>query len=67
MWMLREDKRIQGIPVPHFDGHAPSQDGPTIKERGLVDDVMVAISGPESVPPLLETLDRFESGCRTTR
>ena len=60
MWMLREDKRIKGIPIPHFDGHAPSQDGPTIKERGLVDDVMVAVSGPESVPPLLETLDRFE-------
>ena len=32
-----------------------------MKERGLVDDVMVAIASPASVPPLLETLDRFES------
>jgi hypothetical protein len=31
-----------------------------MKERGLVDDVMVAIASPASVPPLLETLDRFE-------
>ena len=60
MRMLREDERIKGIPIPDFDGHAPSADGPTIKERGLVDDIMVAVSGPESVPPLLETLDRFE-------
>ena len=61
MRMLREDGRIKGIPIPDFDGRAPSADcGPTIKERGLVDDIMVAINGPESVPPLLETLDRFE-------
>ena len=60
MRMLREDVRIKGIPVPHYDGQTPSEDGPTIKERGLVDDIMVAVSGPESVPPLLETLDRFE-------
>jgi len=61
MRMLREDERIRGIPIPDHDGHAPAADGPVMKERGLVDDVMVAIASPASVPPLLETLDRFES------
>ena len=60
MRMLREDGRIKGIPIPDHGGHAPSADGPVMKERGLVDDVMVAIASPASVPPLLETLDRFE-------
>ena len=61
MRMLREDERIKGVPIPGHDGQAPSAGGPVMKERGLVDDVMVAIASPASVPPLLETLDRFES------
>ena len=60
MRMLREDTRIEGIPIPDFDGREPHVGGCGIKERGLVDDIMVAVKNSDSIPPLLDTLDRFE-------
>ena len=60
MRMLREDTSIEGIPIPDIEGSEPHVGGCRIKERGLVDDIMVAVKNSHSIPPLLDTLDRFE-------
>ena len=67
--MIREDSSIHGIPIPGPDGElapapaatrlAPQEH--TLKERGLVDDTMIALASSASIPPLLRVLDRFEA------
>ena len=67
--MIREDASIRGIPIPGPDGElapapAATRLAPrthTLKERGLVDDTMIALDSAESIPPLLRVLDRFEA------
>ena len=67
--MIREDTTIRGIPIPGPDGEltpAPAATRLTppphaLKERGLVDDTMIALASSESIPPLLRVLDRFEA------
>ena len=66
--MIRDDPSIKGIPIPGPDGRvtAPAamrlqQHTHALKERGLVDDTMVALASRESIPPLLRVLDRFEA------
>ena len=67
--MIREDTSIRGIPIPGPDGEltpAPAATRlvphtHTLKERGLVDDTMIALASSESIPPLLRVLDRFEA------
>ena len=69
MRMIRDDPRIQGIPIPDADGREPPiarrvHPDPTtctVKERCLVDDMLVGLRSPASIPPLLEVLDRFEA------
>jgi len=67
--MIREDTTIRGIPIPGPDGELTPAPAATrlappphaLKERGLVDDTMIALATSESVPPLLRVLDRFEA------
>jgi len=67
--MIREDTSIRGIPIPGPDGElapapAATRLAPhahTLKERGLVDDTMIALASSASIPPLLRVLDRFEA------
>ena len=65
MHMIRMNDDIQGISIPDADGRIPDPTAhhphQTVKERGLVDDVAVAVATPQSIPPLLDTLDRFEA------
>ena len=56
--MIREDSSIHGIPIPGPDGElapapaatrlAPQEH--TLKERGLVDDTMIALASSASIP-----------------
>ena len=67
--MIREDVGIRGIPIPGPDGELTPAPAATrlappphaLKERGLVDDTMIALASSESIPPLLRVLDRFEA------
>ena len=63
--MIRQDRSIAGIPIPDADGRtAPAAlrtRSPELKERGLVDDTMVALASADSIPALIRALDRFEA------
>ena len=63
--MIRQDQSIVGISIPDADGRtAPSAlrgRSPELKERGLVDDTMVALASANSIPALIRVLDRFEA------
>ena len=73
--MIRDCPGIEGIQLPDHDGRPPGATAAapqgqhaaqrrtqyTLRERGLVDDTMVALRSPASIKPLLEVLDRFES------
>ena len=67
--MIREDASIRGIPIPGPDGELTPAPAATrlappphaLKERGLVDDTMIALASSDSIPPLLRVLDRFEA------
>ena len=66
--MIRDDPAIAGITIPDPDGNAPpvatrvgQPRASELRERGLVDDTMVAVRSPEAIPPLLHVLDRFEA------
>ena len=69
MRMIREDASIRGIPIPGPDGELTPAPAATrlappphaLKERGLVDDTMIALASADSIPPLLRVLDRFEA------
>ena len=58
--MIRDNASIKGVPMPDLDGQITA-DGPVLRERGLVDDTMVAVRDASSVPHLLDTLSRFEA------
>ena len=72
--MIREDSSIRGIPIPGPDGElapapaatrlAPQEH--TLKERGLVDDTMIALASSASIPPLLRVLDPLLTYLLTT-
>ena len=57
--MIREDVGIRGIPIPGPDGELTPAPAATrlappphaLKERGLVDDTMIALASSESIPP----------------
>ena len=69
MRMIREDASIRGIPIPGPDGELTPAPAAThlappphaLKERGLVDDTMIALASADSIPPLLRVLGRFEA------
>ena len=63
MRMIRQDPEIEGIPIPDHDGRDPvsGSETSTLRERGLVDDTMVGVRTPASIPPLMRVLSRFEA------
>ena len=66
MFMIRTNPDIAPIPIPGPDGHPPQPAARlpaacSVKERCLVDDMLVAVASEASIPPLLDTLDRFEA------